>query len=73
MFKSFLYYYDISLQAGRGSVQIRYLSAWNAQICPNDTFFKSTMADIASDTALQHLESLYPYGQVTSSSDGNSN
>ncbi|KAH9999087.1 hypothetical protein BJV77DRAFT_1058615 [Russula vinacea] len=27
------------------------------------------MADIASDTALQHLKSLYPYGQVTSSSD----
>lgn len=29
------------------------------------------MADIASETALQHLESLYPHGEVTSSSDGN--
>jgi hypothetical protein len=30
------------------------------------------MADIASETALQHLKSLYPYGEITSSSDGNS-
>ncbi len=29
------------------------------------------MADIASETALQHLKSLYPYGKFTSSSDGN--
>ena len=29
------------------------------------------MADIASETALQHLESLYPHGEVTSSSEGN--
>ena len=28
------------------------------------------MADIASETALQHLKSLYPYGEITSSSDG---
>ena len=28
------------------------------------------MADIASETALQHLESLYPHGEITSSSDG---
>ncbi|KAF8497205.1 hypothetical protein F5888DRAFT_1701211 [Russula emetica] len=27
------------------------------------------MADIASETALQHLESLYPHGEITSSSD----
>ncbi|KAN0115891.1 AhpD-like protein [Russula decolorans] len=27
------------------------------------------MADIASETALQHLKSLYPYGETTSSSD----
>jgi hypothetical protein len=30
------------------------------------------MADIASETALQDLKSLYPYGEITSSSDGNS-
>ncbi len=30
------------------------------------------MTDIASETALQHLKSLYPYGEITSSSDGNS-
>jgi hypothetical protein len=30
------------------------------------------MADIASETALQHLKSLYPYGETTSSSDGSS-
>jgi hypothetical protein len=30
------------------------------------------MADIASGTALRHLKSLYPYGKITSSSDGNS-
>jgi len=30
------------------------------------------MADIASETALQDLKSLYPYGKITSSSDGNS-
>jgi len=30
------------------------------------------MADIASETALQHLKSLYPYGEITSSSDGDS-
>src|SRR5258707_4830526 len=30
------------------------------------------MADIATETALQHLKSLYPYGKITSSSDGNS-
>ncbi|KAI0003381.1 hypothetical protein BJV74DRAFT_764740 [Russula compacta] len=29
------------------------------------------MADIASETALQHLKSLYSYGEITSSSDGN--
>ena len=28
------------------------------------------MADIASETALQHLKSLYPYGEITSSLDG---
>jgi hypothetical protein len=28
------------------------------------------MADIASETALQHLESLYPHGEITSSLDG---
>ncbi|KAN0115890.1 AhpD-like protein [Russula decolorans] len=30
------------------------------------------MADIAQETDLQHLESLYPHGEITSSSDGNS-
>jgi hypothetical protein len=30
------------------------------------------MADIASETALQNLKSLYPYGETTSSSDGSS-
>ena len=30
------------------------------------------MADIASETALQYLKSLYPYGETTSSSDGSS-
>lgn len=30
------------------------------------------MAVIASETALQHLKSLYPYGEITSSSDGDS-
>ena len=30
------------------------------------------MADITSDTALQHLESLYPHGEIISSSSGNS-
>lgn len=29
------------------------------------------MADIASEAALQHLKSLYSYGEITSSSDGN--
>jgi hypothetical protein len=30
------------------------------------------MTDIASETALQHFESLYPHGEITSSSDGTS-
>lgn len=30
------------------------------------------MTDVASETALQHLKSLYPYGETTSSSDGSS-
>lgn len=53
------------------------------QIGPNDEFLQISgfhtnsarhleMADIASETALQHLKSLYPYGEFTSSSDGNS-
>jgi hypothetical protein len=34
-------------------------------------YFVKRMADAASDTDLQHLKSLYPYGEVSASADGN--